>query len=67
MVITKINYNPKTSTGFPVSNDLEFVALQNISNRTVNLSGVYFRQLGLTFQFPYDATIGANKAIFFSQ
>lgn len=64
LVITKINYNPKTSTGFPVSNDLEFVALQNISDRSVNLSGVYFRQLGLTFQFPYNSSIGANETIY---
>lgn len=64
LVITKINYNPKTSTDFPVSNDLEFVALKNISDRSVNLSGVYFRQLGLTFQFPYNSTIGANETIF---
>ena len=64
LVITKINYNPKTSTGFPGSNDLEFVALQNISDRSVNLSGVYFRQLGLTFQFPYNSSIGANETIY---
>jgi hypothetical protein len=64
LVITKINYNPKTSTSFPVSNDLEFIALQNISDRSVNLSGVYFRQLGLTYQFPYNSTIGANETIF---
>lgn len=64
LVITKINYNPKTSTSFPVSNDLEFIALQNISDRSVNLSGVYFRQLGLTYQFPFNSTIGANETIF---
>lgn len=64
LVITKINYNPKTSTSFPVSNDLEFIALQNISDRSVNLSGVYFRQLGLTYQFPYNSTIEANETIF---
>ncbi|MDD2674643.1 MAG: CotH kinase family protein [Flavobacterium sp.] len=64
LVITKINYNPKTSTSFPVSNDLEFIALQNISDRSVNLSGVYFRQLGLTYQFPFNSTIGGNETIF---
>ncbi|RKS90371.1 putative secreted protein (Por secretion system target) [Flavobacterium limicola] len=64
LVITKINYNPKTSTSFPVSNDLEFIGLQNISDRSVNLSGLYLRQLGLTFQFPYNSVIGANETIY---
>jgi hypothetical protein len=64
LVITKINYNPKTSTSFPVSNDLEFIAIQNISDRSVNLSGIYFRQLGLTYQFPYNSTVAANETIY---
>jgi hypothetical protein len=64
LVITKINYNPVTSTAFPVSNDLEFIEIQNISTRSVNLSGVYFRELGLTYQFAYNATIEGNGRIF---
>ena len=64
MVITKINYNPKTATGFPVSDDLEFVAIKNTGNAIVDLSGVYFRQLGLTFQFPFESEIGANETIY---
>ncbi|MGO4905904.1 CotH kinase family protein [Flavobacterium sp. W20_MBD1_R3] len=66
LVITKINYNPKTSSSFPVSNDLEFIAIQNSSSRSVNLSGVYFRQLGLTYQFPYNSTMAANETIYLS-
>ena len=64
LVITKINYNPKTATGFPVSDDLEFVAIKNTGNAIVDLSGVYFRQLGFTFQFPFESEIGANETIY---
>lgn len=64
LVITKINYNPVTSTTFPVSNDLEFIEIQNISTRSVNLSGVYFSELGLSYQFAYNAAIEGNGRIF---
>lgn len=64
LVITKINYNPVTSTTFPVSNDLEFIEIQNISTRSVNLSGVYFSELGLSYQFAYNAAIEGNGHIF---
>ena len=64
LVITKINYNPKIATGFPVSDDLEFVAIKNTGSAIVDLSGVYFRQLGLTFQFPFESEIGANETIY---
>ncbi|MEZ7503674.1 CotH kinase family protein [Flavobacterium sp. Arc2] len=64
LVITKINYNPKTSTAFAVSSDLEFIAIKNIGNQEINLSGIYLRQLGLTYQFPYNSTIEAEGTIY---
>lgn len=64
LVITKINYNPSTSTGFPVSNDQEFIEITNTSSSTVNLSGIYFRELGTSYQFPYNSIISANSSLY---
>jgi hypothetical protein len=64
LVITKINYNPSVSTTFPVSNDLEFIEITNSGNTAVNLTGVYLKELGLSYQFPVNATLAANKAIY---
>ncbi len=64
LVITKINYNPATSTNFPVSNDQEFIAIENTGVSTVNLSGIYFRELGITYQFPYNSSLAGNSTIY---
>lgn len=64
LVITKINYNPSVSTTFPVSNDLEFIEITNAGNTTVNLTGVYLKELGLSYQFPANATLAANQSIY---
>lgn len=64
LVITKINYNPATSSNFPESNDLEFIEIKNTGNTTVNLTGIYFRELGVTYNFPANSTLMANKSIF---
>lgn len=59
LVISKINYNPATS-GDVLSDSLEFIEITNNSNAAVNLTGVYFRELGLTYQFPANSTIAAK-------
>ena len=64
LVITKINYNPATSVSFPVSNDQEFIEITNTGSATVNLSGIYFKELGLTYQFPYNSTISGNTSLY---
>ena len=64
LVINKINYNPKTSTGFTVSNDLEFIEIKNTGATTVNLNGIYLRELGVSYQFPAGSTVLANTSIF---
>ena len=64
LVITKINYNPATSISFPVSNDQEFIEITNTGSTTVNLSGIYFRELGITYQFPYNSTIAGNSSLY---
>lgn len=64
LVITKINYNPNVSTNFPNSNDLEFIEIRNTGNTTVNLTGVYLKELGLSYQFPANSTLLANQGLY---
>ncbi|MFZ4670433.1 MAG: CotH kinase family protein [Flavobacterium sp.] len=64
LVITKINYNPSTSGSFLVSNDLEFIEIQNTGTTLVTLSGIYFSELGMSYQFPYNATIAGNSSLY---
>lgn len=62
LVISKINYNPLPSGEFS-STDLEFIEITNNSSQTVDLTGIYFSQPGISFQFPPNATIEAGKKI----
>jgi len=64
LVIEKINYNPGTSGSFPVSNDQEFIGIRNAGTTTVNLSGIYFRELGISYQFPANATLGSGQILY---
>lgn len=66
LVITKLNYNPMTSVEFPISSDLEFIAIKNTGTETINLSGVYLKQLGTSYQFPFNSTIDTNETIYLS-
>lgn len=66
LVINKINYNPTISDGFPVSDDLEFIEIVNTGNTTVNLTGVYLRELGVSYQFPANSSVLAGASIFLS-
>lgn len=63
LVITKINYNPYATTTTE-SDNLEFVEIQNTETSTVNLTGFYFKELGLTYQFPANSSIVAGGSIF---
>lgn len=62
LVISKINYNP-VAVGTAVSDSLEFIEITNNSNSVVNLTGIYFRELGVTYQFPANSTIIASGKI----
>ena len=64
LVINKINYNPGTSTPFPVSNDQEFIEIKNTETTTVDLTGIYFRELGITYKFPNASTIAGGQSVF---
>ncbi|HRZ98281.1 MAG TPA: CotH kinase family protein [Paludibacter sp.] len=63
LVISKINYHPFAS-GEIESDSLEFIEITNNSNVEVNLTSMYFRELGLTYIFPANSTIAANAKIY---
>lgn len=62
LVITKIQYHPIATSLYP-SDSLEFIELTNKGTTTINLTGVYFKNLGLTYQFPAGATLAASAKI----
>ena len=62
LVISKINYHPMPAGNFE-SDDLEFIEITNNSNQNVNLTGFYFSELGISYQFPVNSNIGAGKKI----
>ena len=64
LVITKIDYNPLETAAFPESDDLEYIAIQNTGSMLVNLTGIYLEKLGVSYQFPENATIAANETIY---
>ena len=64
LVITKIHYNPATSTSYPLSGDQEFIEITNTGTASVNLSGIYFKELGMTYQFPYNSSISGNSSLY---
>jgi hypothetical protein len=63
LVISKINYNPQ-STAFIAADSLEFIEITNAGTQAANLTGVYFRELGLTYQFPANKTLNAGQRLF---
>ncbi len=64
LVISKIHYNPTPTTSFPIGSDQEFIEITNTSSSVVNLSGIYFKELGISYQFPYNSTISGNSKIY---
>jgi hypothetical protein len=64
LVIDKINYNPEAIAGVATSNDLEFIEIKNTESSTVDLTGIYFKELGFTYQFPPQSSIEANQSIY---
>jgi hypothetical protein len=65
LVITKIMYNPDSSSVFQKSKDQEFIEIQNTGNTTADLTGVYFSGTGFVYQFPAHSEIrpGAIKIL----
>jgi hypothetical protein len=63
LVITKIHYHP-LPFGADSSNDFEFIEITNNSSQIVNTTGYYFRELGISYQFPPNSKIGPYNSIF---
>jgi hypothetical protein len=63
LVINKINFNPQGATTTE-SDNLEFVAIKNTSNATIDLTGVYFKELGLSYQFPANSLVVAGGSVY---
>jgi len=63
LVISRINYNPGTSTSFPNSSEQEFIEIVNNGNTVVNLTGVYFSGTGFVYRFPAGATVPAQGVL----
>lgn len=62
LVISRIHYHPLDQDDF-ASNELEFFEITNNSNETVNLTGMYIRELGISYQFPAGSTVAPNQKI----
>ncbi|MCR4965070.1 MAG: CotH kinase family protein [Bacteroidales bacterium] len=63
LVISKINYHPPIMMGHS-SDELEFIGITNNSSDTVDVTGIYFKNLGLTYQFPANSVINPHQEIF---
>ena len=65
LVISKINYNPLVDDDQD-SSDFEFIEITNNSSSEIDLTGIYFGGLGITYQFPQGATVSSNGKIYLS-
>ncbi len=63
LVITKIHYHPANAAGFE-DDDLEFIEITNNGDAEVQLTGIYFRELGFTYGFPNNSTLAAHQSIY---
>jgi hypothetical protein len=62
LVISKIHYHPMD--WWNIDGDLfEFIEITNNGDEEVDLTGIYFRELGVTYQFPDNAHIAGRQAI----
>ena len=62
LVISKIHYHPQD--WWSIDGDhLEFIEITNNGDDEVDLTGIYFRELGLTYQFPDGAHLAGRHAV----
>ena len=52
LVISKIHYHPMDWWNID-GNLLEFIEITNNGDEEVDLTGIYFRELGISYQLPY--------------
>ncbi len=63
LVISKIHYHPQDDGNY-LSEELEFIEITNNSNQSINLTGYYLRELGISYQFPTNASVLSNQKIY---
>ena len=63
LVISKIHYHPQDKNGYD-QDDLEFIGITNNSNEPVDLTGIYFPVLGLSYIFPINSVLPPHKELF---
>ena len=62
LVISKIHYHPQD--WWSIDGDhLEFIEITNNGDAEVDLTGIYFRELGLTYQFPNGSHLAGRQAV----
>ena len=62
LVISKIHYHPED--WWAIDGDrLEFIEITNNGDEEVDLTGIYFRELGVTYSFPVGATLAAHEPL----
>ena len=62
LVISKIHYHPED--WWAIDGDrLEFIEITNNGDETVNLSGIYFRELGVTYSVPNGSRVEGHEAL----
>ena len=62
LVISKIHYHPME--WWNINGDLfEFIEITNNCDEEVDLTGVYFRELGISYQFPDGSHLAGRQAI----
>lgn len=73
LVINRIHYHPHEESGIS-EDDLEYIEILNNSGETVDLTGIYLKELGISYQFPpntfispYDFIQLASNTIVFEQ
>ena len=62
LVISKIHYHPMDYWGID-GDRFEFIEITNNGDEEVDLTGVYFRELGFSYVFPDNAHIQGHEAI----
>ena len=65
LVISRINYHPLVDDELD-SSDFEFIEITNNSSSSVDLTGIYFGGLALTYQFPDGESLSGQQSIFLS-
>ena len=62
LVISKINYHPQDDENID-GDRLEFIEITNNGDDVVDLTGIYFRELGITYSFPVGSSVEGHEAI----